>query len=233
MTKKILIILHQEHSTSGRVGPLLQQRGYALDIRKPRFGDTLPETLEDHAGVVIFGGPMSANDPDAFLKVETDWINVALNEQAPFLGICLGAQMLARNIGGKVYCHPEGHVEIGYRPLETTEVGRKMMDWPDTVYHWNREGFEVPKSATLLATGDIFSHQAFSYGPSAFGIQFHSELTLAMMHRWTTLAAPRLILPMAQSRREHLSGRAIHDAATLEWLNKFLDIWLSTDGRKY
>ncbi|MBZ0217647.1 MAG: glutamine amidotransferase [Fimbriimonadaceae bacterium] len=231
MTKKILIILHQEHSTPGRVGPLLQTRGYQLDIRKPRFGDILPDTLENHAGAIIFGGPMSSNDPDDFIKYETDWIKVALKEKAPFLGICLGAQMLARHIGGKVYYHPEGHVEIGYHPLDVTADGRALMDWPQIVYHWNREGFEVPKSATLLATGDIFSHQAFSYGTSAFGIQFHSELTLAMMHRWTVHGAPRLEFPKAQPRREHLTGRAIYDADTLRWLNNFLDIWLQSDQR--
>ncbi len=232
MTKNILIILHQEHSTSGRVGPLLQKRGYHLDIRKPRFGDKLPESLDDHAAVIVFGGPMSANDSDDFIKTETDWVGVALKEQAPFLGICLGAQMLARHIGGRVDYHPEGKVEIGYRRLEVTDAGSAMMDWPETVYHWNREGFEVPASANLLATGDIFCHQAFSYGPSAFGIQFHSELTLAMMHRWTVLGAPRLELPCAQPPREHLNGRAIHDHGTLRWLNNFLDLWLATDKRK-
>ena len=231
MTKKILVVLHQEHSTPGRVGPMLRERGYCLDIRKPRFGDPLPETLDDHAGAIYFGGPMSANDSDDFIKYETDWLAVPLKEQAPYLGICLGAQMLARHIGGTVGSHPEGHVEIGYRPLEVTPEGAAMMDWPETVYHWNREGFEVPDSATLLAKGDIFSHQAFSYGPAAFGIQFHSELTLAMMHRWTVLGAPRLEYPMAQSRREHLDGRALHDAETLKWLNNFIDIWLDTDER--
>ena len=74
--KPILIILHQETSSPGRVGRQLMQRGYPLVIRKPRFGDPLPETMDDHAGAVIFGGPMSANDPDDFIKDETDWISV-------------------------------------------------------------------------------------------------------------------------------------------------------------
>ena len=77
----VLIILHQEHSTPGRVGRLLLERGHPLDIRRPRFGDPLPETLAGHAGAVIFGGPMSANDPDDFVKQEIDWIGVPLREQ--------------------------------------------------------------------------------------------------------------------------------------------------------
>src|SRR5271169_722255 len=91
----VLIVLHQETSTPGRVGNALRALGYRLDLRRPRFGDVLPEALEHHAGAVIFGGPMSANDPDEFIRREIDWIAVPLLEQRPFLGICLGAQMLA------------------------------------------------------------------------------------------------------------------------------------------
>jgi hypothetical protein len=92
----VLIVLHQETSTPGRVGNVLRTLGYPLDIRRPRFGDPLPETLEGHAGAVIFGGPMSANDSDDFVRREIDWIAVPLREQRPLLGICLGAQMLAK-----------------------------------------------------------------------------------------------------------------------------------------
>src|SRR6202043_216483 len=88
-----LIVLHQETSTPGRIGNALRAVGRGLDIRRPRFGDPLPETLDGHAGAVIFGGPMSANDPDDFVRREIDWIAVPLREQRPFLGICLGAQM--------------------------------------------------------------------------------------------------------------------------------------------
>ena len=64
----VLIVLHQETSTPGRVGNALRALGHPLDIRRPRFGDALPKTLDDHAGAVIFGGPMSANDPDEFVR---------------------------------------------------------------------------------------------------------------------------------------------------------------------
>jgi len=85
--RPVLIVLHQEHSTPGRVGLRLAARGYRLDIRRPRFGDSLPETLVDYTGAIIFGGPMSVNDGDEYLARETDWIGVPLKEGAPFLGL--------------------------------------------------------------------------------------------------------------------------------------------------
>src|SRR5690348_17229688 len=94
--RPVLVVLHQELSTPGRVGQHLVKRGIPLDIRRPRFGDPLPETLAGHAGAVIFGGPQSANDSDEFVRREIEWISVPLAEQRPFLGICLGAQMLAK-----------------------------------------------------------------------------------------------------------------------------------------
>ena len=123
---------------------MLTAKGFQLDIRKPRFGDPLPETMEEHAGAVIFGGPMSANDPDDFVKAETDWIGVTLKEGAPFLGVCLGAQMLVKHLGGAVTPHCDGCAEIGFYRLEATEAGNRLGEWPGMVYQWHREGFDLP-----------------------------------------------------------------------------------------
>jgi aromatic ring-cleaving dioxygenase len=122
--KRILMILHQEMSTPGRIGYLLKNAGYELDIRRPRFDDPLPATMRDHAGAIVFGGPMSANDGDDYIRREIDWIGVPLAENKPFLGLCLGAQMLARHLGKRVYRHPEGRVEIGYHAI----APRKMRE---------------------------------------------------------------------------------------------------------
>src|SRR5581483_5491783 len=152
MKRPVLIVLHQEHSTPGRVGQMLVNRGLPLDIRRPRFGDPLPETLSDHAAAVVFGGPQSANDPDEFVRREIDWLEVPLKEGKPFLGICLGAQMLARQLGARVYPHPEGYAEVGYYPIRPTAAGRAVCArWPDRVYQWHREGFDLPRGADLLA----------------------------------------------------------------------------------
>lgn len=232
MPEKVLIILHQERSIPGRVGYMLRRRGYELDIRRPRFGDPLPETMDDHAGAVIFGGPMSANDSDDYVRTETDWLSVPLKEKAPFLGICLGAQMLARHLGGKVAFHDDGNVEVGYYPLVPTQAGVALGPWPARVYQWHREGIEAPSSGVdVLAEGETFSCQAFRAGPAAYAIQFHPEVTLAMMYRWTTHAAHRMALPGAASRAEHFADRFVYDNDNIAWLERFLDIWLKSGAR--
>lgn len=229
----ILIILHQENSTSGRVGVRLREMGYLLDIRKPRFGDVLPQTMDRHAGCVIFGGPMSANDPDDFIKREIDWIEVPLRDNKPFLGICLGAQMLVKQLGSSVSEHREKKVEVGYYPLKPTVKGQTLFHWPSHAYQWHREGFELPNGGELLAAGETYENQAFSFGENAFGIQFHPEVNLAMMHRWTVKGAARFQLAGAQNRAQHFAGRAHYDAPLKAWLYQFLDFWLSEDIKNY
>lgn len=228
MTKPVLIILHQEHSTPGRVGQHLKAVGIPLDVRRPRFGDPLPDTLAEHSGAVVFGGPMSANDPDDFVRQEIDWLAVPLREQKPLLGICLGAQMLAKHLGARVSVHPEGKAEIGYYPIQPTKAGLDVCTaWPSYVYQWHREGFDLPHGARLLAKGDLFAIQAFGYGAAAYGIQFHAEVTHAMMCRWTTRGHERLSLPGAKSRLEHFADRPVYDAAIRAWLVDFLDHWMA------
>lgn len=221
---QILIVLHQEASSPGRVGQLLVERGFHLDIRRPPLGDALPGTLADHEGAVIFGGPGSANDPDEYVKRETDWLTVPLTEDKPFLGICLGAQMLVNHLGGTVAPRDDGHVEIGWYPLEATEAGSALMEWPDMVYQFHREGFSLPSGAQLLAASSVYPNQAFRFGDNAWGIQFHAELTRTMMQRWVVHGASRFVLPGAQVGRDHLNGRFLWDARLRAWLDRFLGI---------
>jgi GMP synthase (glutamine-hydrolysing) len=227
----VLMILHQEHSSPGRVGRLIAARGHQLDIRRPRFGDPLPQTLEAHAGAVIFGGPMSANDGEDWLQTEIDFIGLTLRQDKPFLGLCLGAQLLVKHLGGRVAPHPQGRAEIGYFPVHPTFAGdefaaRLGAPWPAYVYQWHREGLDDPPGTTVLATGNDFPVQAISAGKAAVGLQFHPEVTHAMVYRWTTRGAERLALPGAQEAALHHRGRFMYDAAVARWLDVFLGRWL-------
>jgi GMP synthase (glutamine-hydrolysing) len=229
--KPVLLILHQPHSVPGHIGRTLALQGHPLDIRRPRFGDPLPETLADHDGLVIFGGPMSANDPDDYIKVETDYIGVALRENAPFLGVCLGAQMMANHLGSRVYQDNDGRVEIGYHRIRPTGDVYGEGAWPETVYQWHKEGFDLADGCVPLAAGgEAFPNQAYRYGETAVGIQFHPEITYAMVSRWSGHNPGKLQQVGAQARAGQLRDHITHAPNVLGWLDRFLGHWVE-NGR--
>ena len=230
--RKILMVLHQATSSPGRIGLWLRQRGCELDLRLPVLGHALPESLEEHYGVVVFGGPGSVNDNCDHYRVVMDWLERVLRDRKPYIGICLGGQMLAKVLGARVAPHPEGLWEVGYYPVRPTEAGRRLWDcWPEMVYQWHAEGFEVPAGAELLLEGrGYFPNQAFLFNDHAFGLQFHPEVTTAMLHRWTVQAADKLKMPGARPRSSHFEERLIYDPGVACWLDTFLDHWLTLEG---
>ena len=229
-TERVLIILHQEHSTPGRVGLFLRQLGYDLDIRRPALGCALPETLDPYAGAVVFGGPMSVNDNHEWLRREIDWLDRPLREGKPLLGLCLGAQMLARQLGSRVYTHDDGRCELGYHPLRPTPAGDAICaaPLPRQAYQWHYDGFDLPDGAYSLAEGvGDFPNQAFLYGRNAVGLQFHPEVTFKMMCRWTARTPQRLSDASRFRRQDHLDGWFLYDRTVAEWLAAFLRAWVS------
>ena len=225
----ILIVLHQEHSTPGRVGIVLKAMGARLDIRRPSLGEPLPATLDQHDGVVVFGGPMGANDTAEWVRSEIDWLATPLSEEKPLLGLCLGAQMLTRTLGARVFSYEDKRSEIGYYAIEPTAEADRLCParFPRSVYQWHSDGFDLPLGAELLATGgEYFPNEAYRYGAGAVALQFHPEVTYHMMCRWTHRGAERLTRPGARSRSEHLGGWFQHDGRVAAWLEAFLPAWL-------
>lgn len=138
--------------------------------------------------------------------------------------------MLAKHLGQRVYRPPDGCVEAGYYRLAPAPEGAALAAacgaaLPRWVYQWHCEGFDLPRGATLLATGGTaFPVQLFGYG-RAYGTQFHPEVTYALMCRWIARGDLRLAQPNARPRDTHYQGWYEHGAAVARWLDCFLRMW--------
>jgi GMP synthase (glutamine-hydrolysing) len=223
-----LVILHQKSSSAGMVGEWLDKNGWRYEIRRPPLGDPLPAELARYSGVIVFGGPMSVNDCDPAIRREMGWLERILKADIPFLGICLGAQMMAQVLGAKISPHPQGKVEIGYFPIKPTEAGLSMIsDWPQKVFQWHNEGFDIPAAASCLARGDAFPNQAYAYGAKTIGLQFHPEITRAIMRLWIRSASHMLKLEGAHEGARMLADFQTYHGDQKIWLSKLLSHWLA------
>jgi len=151
--------------------------------------------LDSAAGydtLIMLGGPMSVNDEDEYpyLTHEMKLAEQFMKEGKKVLGVCLGAQLMAKALGAKVY--PGQEKEIGWYDIELKEAGLKdrLMAQlaPDNrsckVFHWHRETFDIPQGAERLAMSDLYPNQAFRYGKNAYAFQFHIEVSKQMIFDW-------------------------------------------------
>ena len=229
MKPSVLLIDHPVGRRDDRASAQLQAMGYRLEWCSPGKGDSLPTPDSDYAAVVCYGGAESVNDVAGkpYLREEIEWIGQWVDGGRPYFGICLGAQLLAKALGGSVARHEEGLHEIGYVKIEPTAAADGFLAAPMHVYHWHNEGFEVPGCAELLASGPVFPNQAFRYGEKAYGIQFHPEVSREVMQRWISEAGYMLKEPGAQSGEQQLAGCERYDADMAAWLRNFLGRWLA------
>ena len=225
MPGKVLLIEHMDDGRRDRVARHLSHRGFALHWCNPSRGDGLPAQVEEWAAVVVFGGIQSVNDAEvhSYLRAELDWIGRWVADDRPYLGLCLGGQLLARVLGARVGPHPEGLHEIGFVPLRPTRLGAGVFPDPLHVYQWHNEGFEVPDGGVLLATGEVYPNQAFRVGRRAFGLQFHPETTRQMRKEWLDSSARMLDAPGAHDRERQTADAGRFEKPMADWLSKLVD----------
>jgi GMP synthase-like glutamine amidotransferase len=173
----------------GSIGDVLQENG--LELRQIDLFESAPADLPwgDAAGLISLGGAMSANDGDKFpfLVAELDWLREAVRRNLPTLGICLGAQLLAKALGAKVYrnAQPEiGWFEIELLPPAADDILFRGRAAKETVFHWHNDTFDLPVGAVHLAQSPACRQQAFRFGTLAYGLQFHVEMVPKLMELW-------------------------------------------------
>jgi GMP synthase (glutamine-hydrolysing) len=191
--KPVLFVSHESSVSPGIASGIFAEEGIPLQLMRAWEEEVWPDA-HDLAGLVVLGGDMSANDADAFpfLNKVRALVTTAVEAQVPTLGICLGAQILAVVLGGAVRRSP--HVELGFGTLEATEEGktdRLLAPFADgvPVFQWHEDTFDLPPEATLLFSGGGF-HQAFRCGRTAYGTQFHFEVTEEDVAAWVDDTPP-------------------------------------------
>lgn len=187
--KTVNVIRHLAFEDLGSFSSVLQAHGYKINYVDAGYDDLSQiEALSDGL-LVILGGPISVNDTAMFpfLDEEISLLKQRIAADRPTLGICLGAQIIARALGAKVY--PGDEKEIGWYDLSLTAAGEQSaLRYLDakhcSMLHWHGETFDLPVGAALLASSEKFPHQAFSYGKNILALQFHPEVTQRSMEKW-------------------------------------------------
>lgn len=184
-----LIIKHIDIEGPGTFGDFLKERGVPFKTVELGAGEHLPKDLKGIKAVVVLGGPMNVDEEDKypFLRPENEFIRTVLKKRIPYLGICLGSQLLAKAAGAKVVKSPVK--EIGWYKVILTADGKrdplfKGFREDEPIYHWHGDMFQVPAQGRLLATATGCPNQAVRVGKNAYGLQFHVEVTDKSIKEW-------------------------------------------------
>jgi GMP synthase (glutamine-hydrolysing) len=197
---RILSITHGPSVPGGVFDEVVEAAGHELERWVVPLGG-VPQPVSGYDAVMVFGGSMHPDQDERFawLQREADVLREVLSENVPVLGVCLGAQMLARAAGAWV--GPARESEVGWFEVELTQAGRRdpvlgVLPPRTEAFQWHHYTFEIPSGATELALSDVCT-QAFQVGERAWGIQFHAEVTLEMVQAWTAEEREDLPLPAA------------------------------------
>lgn len=187
--KQVNVIRHLAFEDLGSFAGVFESRGMTIQYLEAGVDDLGQLDPMDDDLLIILGGPISANDSDDFPFVSTEIALLAerIKHDKPTLGICLGAQLIARAKGASVY--PAAHKEIGWAPVQLTAAGQSsalgvLAASAFQVLHWHGETFDLPDGASLLASTEIAQNQAFRLGTNVYGLQFHIEVTRRDMEKW-------------------------------------------------
>ncbi len=193
--KPVLCVRNDRYDTLGITRQALAAEGVSVHTVDGFEPAAQWPSIEEISGLIVFGGEMNVDEVERhpYLLTQRQLMGRAIESGVPVLGICLGAQMLARALGARVYRAPAR--EMGFVPVRLTDAGSKdpllsAFQTGDHVFEWHQDTFELPETATLLATGDQVRIQAFRAGEEAWGIQFHFEVNTEGVEAWLNVSGP-------------------------------------------
>jgi GMP synthase (glutamine-hydrolysing) len=187
--KQAFILQHVGFEDFGSFEPVLRQHGFHVRYIEAGIEDLHELHASEPDLLVVLGAPIGAYDESVypFLRDETRLLEERLSCDLPVMGICLGAQLMAKALGARVYPGPQK--EIGWKPLSLTPEAattavRHLDPHATSMFHWHGDTFDLPSGARLLASTDICANQIFSWGKNAIAFQCHPELSPPTVERW-------------------------------------------------
>jgi GMP synthase (glutamine-hydrolysing) len=224
---KLLVCQHVPYEPLGTLDPKLRRSGFR--IRYVNFGRDphMRPTLEGYAGLVVLGGPMSVDQVDCHphLATEMELVLDAIDRQIPVLGICLGAQLIAKALGAAVRAGAKK--EIGWHDVTLTDVGGSdpllgHLARETRLFQWHGDVFDLPDGAVHLASSERCAYQAFRHGSNVYGFQFHLEVDEPLIERW-------LRVPAHRDDLDHLAAEVDPDVIRRETRERISDLHESAD----
>ncbi len=221
---KMAVLQHVPFEGPAAIADWAEVRGVTITVRHLYRGDPLPD-LPEFDMLIVMGGPMSANDETvlSWLAPEIALVRDAIASQKIVLGVCLGAQIIAKALGAKVYAGKQK--EIGWFPVRTEGRHELFDELPAQfmAFHWHGETFDLPANAERLASTPVTANQAFAVGKRVLGLQFHMEATTESVNALIENAADEIGDGPFQQKPDAIRAGLDHCAGLRARLDRLLD----------